>query len=235
MNDRQMTPEMRGWIDQCQGMVRSIATKIFSRLPASVNYDDLVSYGQVGLVQAAYSFDPSKEVAFQTFAYYRIRGAIYDGLGKMSWTSRAVQQRIRAEQMSAYMLEQQVELNRVSAERQASLVADAEWIVKTTENLTVVQLLADGVGGGLDGTEQIVDPEMTPDEEVSQRELCELLTSLVNDLPEIERDLIQLTYFQGMTITEAAENLNRSKSWGSRTHARILERLGRSLSINVVS
>jgi len=233
--DRPMTQEMRGWIDQCQGMVRSIATKIFSRLPATVNYDDLVAYGQLGLVQAAYSFDPGKDVAFQTFAYYRIRGAIYDGLGKMSWTSRAVRQRLRAEQMSAYMLEQQVQMGQLAAERQASVAADAEWIVKTTENLTVVQLLADSSGGSKEGVEQIPDPELPPDEAACQRELCSRLTALIDELPELERGLIRLTYFDGLTITEAAERLDRSKSWGSRTHARLLEQLGRALSINIVS
>ncbi len=230
MASLEISDEQRAWISQCQGMVRSIAMRIISRLPKNVNFDDLVSYGQIGLMQAAHSFDPSQKVAFQTFAYYRIRGAIYDGLGKMSWTSRAIRQRIRAEQLSALMLEQQVQMDQNELERQASLAADAGWFVQSTEHLAMVHLLADGPDANVNMVEQFVDDETSPDERVSQNELCQMLMQLLSELPEAERQLIHLTYFDGMTITEASAQLGRSKSWGSRAHSRILERLGRALS-----
>ena len=112
MDNRAITPQMQSWIDQSQGMIRAIATKIYSRLPRHVNYDDLVSFGHLGLMQAAHSFQPDKDVSFQTFAYHRIRGCIYDGLGKMSWTSRTMSLRLRAERLSAELLEQQDTMSR---------------------------------------------------------------------------------------------------------------------------
>ncbi len=224
-----ITPQMRAWIDQSQGMIRSIATKISSHLPPTVNYDDLVSYGQLGLMQAVYSFQPEKNVTFQTFAYHRIRGAMYDGLGKMSWTSRAVSLRIRAEKLSADLLEQQLDANR-RAEAAESLSADADWLMRTTERIAVVHLLTDSSDDGKGLAATAVDREATADEAIAHQELCSLLRGLVEQLPETERTLILLTYFEGKTLTEAADELGKSKSWASRVHARILEKLARHLA-----
>lgn len=232
MNDKIMTPQMRTWVELSQGMVRSIASKIHSKLPTHVSYDDVVGYGQVGLMQAAYAYQPEQGVAFQTFAYYRIRGAIYDGLSKMSWASRAVRQRLRAEQIGTQMLEQQLILAQSArTTTESSLADDAQWIVKSTEQLTMVQLLSESEGGSANAVEQIADDRPTPDEEVSQRELCAHLVKLVDALPATDRELIRLTYFDGLSLTDAAVKLGKSKSWASRVHTRILEQLGHSLTL----
>ena len=228
MDNRAITPQMQSWIDQSQGMIRAIATKIYSRLPRHVNYDDLVSFGQLGLMQAAHSFQPDKDVSFQTFAYHRIRGCIYDGLGKMSWTSRTMSLRLRAERLSAELLEQQVQYSMVQAQSE-SLSNDAEFIVRATQRIAVIHLLTDSSddGRGMAGT--IASNEMCPDEAVAQKELCEILKKLVNELPENEKSIILQTYFEGKTLTEAAQSLGKSKSWASRVHARVLEKLAHSL------
>ena len=79
------TAEQQQWIEQCQGLVRSLALQIHRKLPANIDLEDLIAYGQLGLVEAARSFDAGRGCQFSTFAYYRIRGAIYDGAAKMSW------------------------------------------------------------------------------------------------------------------------------------------------------
>ena len=70
-------------VEECQGLVRSLALKVHRGLPRRVDLDDLIGYGQVGLVEAANEFDGSRGTRFATFAYYRIRGAIYDGLAAL--------------------------------------------------------------------------------------------------------------------------------------------------------
>src|SRR5262245_10160555 len=87
-------------ISDGQALVQSLVTKVCRSIPMRVDRDDLVSYGEIGLAEAARDFDPEQGVSFTTFAYYRVRGAIYDGLSKMSWTSRAYYKRLKYRQMS---------------------------------------------------------------------------------------------------------------------------------------
>lgn len=229
MTARPMTPQMQVWIDQSQGMVRAIATRIYSTLPRSVSYEDLVAYGQLGLVQAAHAFDESREASFQTYAYHRIRGAIYDGLSQMSWTDRTLRMRIRAERLSAEMLDEQIAVNRRMTNQDA-LAADADWLVQTTEKIAVIHLLGDcsGESSGIEGL--AVDHTTLPAQEVADNEMRQLVRSLVEQLPDEERCMVEMTYFEGKTLTEAAEKLGKSKSWASRLHARILEKLARKLA-----
>ena len=91
-------PHPQHLIEHCQGMVRSLALSIHRKLPPRYELDDLISYGQVGLAEAAKDFDPRRGSQFSTFAYYRIRGAIYDGISKMTWFGRAGRQHDRCEQ-----------------------------------------------------------------------------------------------------------------------------------------
>lgn len=91
-------------VEQCQGMVRSLAIGIHRKLPPHVELDDVIAYGQVGLAEAARDFDPSRGSRFSTYAYYRVRGAIYDGLSKMAWFSRSQYQHVRYERMAGEVL-----------------------------------------------------------------------------------------------------------------------------------
>jgi RNA polymerase sigma factor FliA len=91
-------------IEECQGLVRSLAARIHRKMPPHVDLDDLVAYGQMGLAEAARDFDAARGTQFSTFAYYRIRGAIYDGLAKMSWFSRAEYGRRHKEQIAGQVL-----------------------------------------------------------------------------------------------------------------------------------
>jgi RNA polymerase sigma factor for flagellar operon FliA len=76
-------------IADCQGLVRSLAWQIHCKLPTHVDLEDLVGYGQIGLIEAARAFDPTRENQFSTYCYHRIRGAIFDGLSKMNWFNQA--------------------------------------------------------------------------------------------------------------------------------------------------
>ncbi|MBX3421652.1 MAG: sigma-70 family RNA polymerase sigma factor [Pirellulaceae bacterium] len=228
MNSRNSEADMRIWIDHSQGMVRSIATRIHVGLPKSVQYDDLVGYGQLGLVQAAQSYDPSKSVSFQTYAYYRIRGAIYDGLAKMSWTSRALQARIRAERLSAEMLDQQVEEWRASA--QQSLAEDADWLVQTTERIAMIHLLSDGSDDSRSLETTAVADEPQPEEELAEEETRAMLRNMIGELKPDEQTIIRQTYFENKSLVETAGLFGKSKSWISRKHAKILEKLARRLA-----
>jgi len=216
----------RELIDRGQALVRSLATKIARSIPMPVDLDDLVAYGQVGLAEAAREFDPSHGVQFTTFAYYRIRGAIYDGVSKMSWTSRARYHRYRSEHLANEALAQANEAQPASD----SLENEARWFRDVSEKLAVIYLVSRGdEGGGGIRESSVADPRATPAATVAGREICSKLRELVATLPVAERRMIQTIYFDGATLQEAANRLGISKSWASRLHAKTLENLARSL------
>ena len=97
------TPQ-QSLIEEGQPLVHLLAGRVYRRVGGTAELDDLVAYGELGLTQAARDFDPGLGCRFTTFAYYRIQGAIYDGLSKMSWTSRSQYQRMRSEQMASEAL-----------------------------------------------------------------------------------------------------------------------------------
>lgn len=216
-------------IEEGQRLVQSLARKVHRGLPAKFELDDLVGYGQLGLAEAARDFDAAQGNKFTTFAFYRVRGAIYDGLSKMSWTSRSRYNRLRYEQMANEALCEQQQSSAASSA--GSLLDDAQWLRAATEKLSVVFLafLQDDEQG--EGTEesQIPDPEMSPALSVAAREIHEKLHTLIDSLPDEERLLIRATYFEGDTLQEAANKLGISKSWASRLHAKTLETLAKSL------
>ena len=216
-------------IEEGQRLVHSLAAKIHRGLPSRFELDDLVGYGQIGLAEAARDFDAAQGNKFTTFAFYRVRGAIYDGLSKMSWTSRARYNRLRYEQMANLALSEEREGSEASPA--ASLLEDARWLRSATEKLTVVFLAFlqdDGQEEGA-GESQIPDPESLPAATAAAREINEKLHALIAALPDEERLLIRATYFEGDTLQEAANKLGISKSWASRLHAKTLETLARSL------
>ena len=222
------TPDARQELMQeGQGLVISLASKIHRSIPIRIDIDDLIAYGELGLAEAARDFDPSQGTRFTTFAYYRVRGAIYDGLSKMSWTSRARWNRLRFERMANETLAEES-----AAAGDASLESEAKWLRDVTEKLGVVFFASrsdDGSSGGIrDSTIEDEDAPSGP-AIVAQQEIVEKLQQLVNSLPRVEQRLISAVYFEGATLQDAAKSLGISKSWASRLHAKTLEQLGRAL------
>lgn len=228
MSDEKLRPEQLEWIEETQGLVRSLAYGIHRSLPKQVPIDDIIGYGQIGLLQAAKAYRSDFQTSFQTFAYYRIRGAMFDGIGKMAWTSRAAQKRFVAERASHDLMSDAD--GGGAADEQGDAERAAGWIVRNTERLTVIQMLSSGEDR--EAEMPLRDDVERPDEQAADNELSNLLKKVLNQLPEIERSLIELTYYQGQSLAEAARRLNRSRSWASRLHSDILQRLARSLHLH---
>jgi RNA polymerase sigma factor FliA len=217
---------MHDYIEEGQKLVHSLATRIHRNLPVRVDLDDLIAYGQLGLAEAAREYNPARGTQFTTFAYYRIRGAIYDGVSKMSWTSRARISRMRYLQRANEVLEQEHEAG--GARPGATLNDEATWLGQVTEKLAVVYLASQAAGD--EGDQRLLDAAARPDpDQVEVREINARLHTLIDSLPLDARRLIRIIYFEGLTLTEAAAQLGISKSWASRVHSRTLETLAQSL------
>ena len=213
-------------IASCQGLVRSLAWKIHCKLPKHVDLDDLVSYGQVGLAEAARDYEEGRG-HFTTFAYYRVRGAILDGLSKMRWFNQADYHRGKYEQMAQEVLYPEDDAQRESA---ADLEEDVRWLRNVGGALATVYLFCHSNDEHTDGAGAVEDDSVvSPPATLLKREMQEKLHELVNALPADAAALIRGAYFEGLSLKEAGERIGVSKAWASRLHAKTLGQLARSL------
>ena len=225
---RSRTPQQ--YIEDCQGLVRSLASKVHRGLPGHVELDDLIAYGQVGLAEAARDFDPQRGSRFSTYAYYRIRGAIYDGLSKMSWLSRSQYRQLRYQQMADEALRSENEQQPTG--EQGGAEGNMRWLRDVTRVLAVVYLATQSEDKDEGASTPLEDPSApSPPDTAIGREINQKLHELIDELPHEAGELIRATYFEGLTLQEAGKRLGISKSWASRLHAKTLERLARSLRL----
>jgi RNA polymerase sigma factor FliA len=216
--------EQRGLVEQHLPLVRAIARKVKRTLGASIEQEDLVGYGCKGLLEAAERFDARHGVAFSTFAYYRIRGAMFDGLRTMGWYSRADYARYRAEERANEYLRSQ-------AEREGALRADGAGAAKAPAQ--VLAELATALAGvaavhitSLEAAARVADERVpAPDAALDTGRLGQRVRAAMQLLPDKERRLMDLYYFGDKNLEEAGAELGLSKSWACRLHARAVDRL----------
>lgn len=210
-----------------QGLVRAIARGIHRSLPPFMELDDLISYGQLGLMQAANDFDADRGVQFSTFAYHRIRGAILDGTTQMSWFRRVTPCRQRYERLANDTLA--TDAADTAGENSAAATDQASWLQDASAQLSVVFLLSHAGEEGRDNPHLEDSGIIQPIQNMLDDELKRKLHELLAELPEESRTLLQGAYFEGLTLKEAGEKLGISKAWASRLHARALGQLARGL------
>lgn len=206
-------------IHSCQGLVRSIAWKIHQRLPRSVDMDDLIGYGQIGLAEAARDYEQDRGIQFTTYAYYRVRGAILDGLSTMSWFTKMDYNRGRYEQAANDVLR--------SSSADESSTGDVDWFARTSRSLTAAYVMTHFCG---ESAEAAMVDHASPSADSETAEMKILVEKLLKGLPEQESQLIRGIYFEGLSIKDAGERVGISKAWASRLHARTLESLAHQLS-----
>ncbi|MDV6034504.1 MAG: sigma-70 family RNA polymerase sigma factor [Phycisphaera sp. RhM] len=215
-------------INEAQGLVRSLAMRVHRSLPIPMDLDDLIAYGQLGLAEAAQKYDPECGARFTTFAYYRVRGAIYDGVSKMNWTSRARLRRLRFRDMAEDVLQAESSKSESSGDDTSSN-EDADWLGKMAERLAIVYLASGDEDSETSVLAQAADQHEIPSKVVANREMQTTLRKLVHELPNDAKRLIIAIYFEGFSLTEAADRIGISKSWASRIHAKSLDQMAQSL------
>ncbi len=179
-----------------------------------VELEDLIAYGQLGLVEAARTFDTTRGYAFTTFAHYRIRGAILDGLQKLNWFNKAAFHGSKYEYLAHDFL---------AGEQAVAAEGDAAWLTNASRSLAVSYILSSDQASGVMAAEMVEDGSSRPaGADLMNEELHALVRRAVDSLPPQVAQLIRCTYFEGMNLKEAGEKLGISKAWASRLHARAL-------------
>ena len=200
-----------------QGLVRAIAWKTHQRVPRNVELDDLVAYGQIGLLEAITAFDATRGRKFTTYAWHRIRGAMLDGLGKMTWFDRAAFEGRQYERKPAG-----TDAAAAPPAAQGTPAGSAPAATKATTAGAVEQpTTRRPTRNDLDHA-TLKGKETDAAEAALHLELVMFLRDLVAALPEKEGALVRGTFYEGRTLTEAARRVGISTAWASRLQTRTL-------------
>jgi len=210
--------------------VRLIARRIHERLPESVNLDDLISTGTLGLIAAIDRFDPTHNVKLKTYAEYKIRGAILDSLRGLDWAPR--QQRKRSKLIEAAICSAEQQLHRTPTEEEIAqqlgleLEEYHEWLVEIRGvNLGSLEAASpDGEGRSL--LKYISDDqENWPSRLLERSELQRLLADAIEKMPPTERIVISLYYHEELTLREISKIVNLHESRVSQLKSQAILRL----------
>ncbi|MCA9756057.1 MAG: sigma-70 family RNA polymerase sigma factor [Candidatus Eisenbacteria bacterium] len=212
------TPE--ALVEQYLGFVTAIAKKILRGLPSFVELGDLEGFGQIGLIEASRRFDATRGVQFKTFAYYRIRGAIYDGIRKMAWFDKDPDYDVTYQAAANEILTEDAD-SRSSAQGSATLEDDIQGTRETILRLAGARLLSlDHESMG-----DIAGDSADPEREAELADAARIVHECIEQLDEKERNVVKDYYFGHLTLEEAGAKMGLSKSWTSRVHARALKNL----------
>jgi len=215
-------------------LVKYVAGRLGSGLPAHVDEGDLVSYGLLGLIAAIERYDPDRDVKFETYAIARIKGSILDELRAMDWVPRSV--RSRAREIERAMTELEAKLGRAPSDEE---IASKVGITKEDldESLTDISRSSiaaldelwtvSGSGGDqvalIDTIEDTQGPE--PQSAFAVTEARESIADAISRLPEREKLVITLYYYEDLTLREIGEVLGVTESRVSQLHTKAILRL----------
>jgi RNA polymerase sigma factor for flagellar operon FliA len=210
--------------------VRLIARRIHERLPVSVSLDDLISTGVLGLIAAIDRYDPKHHVKLKTYAEYKIRGAILDSLRVLDWAPR--QQRKRAKLIESCIAELEQEYHRTPTEEEIarhlglSIPEYQEWL-SDVRGLTLGSLETAGrEEQGCDLLRYLSDTEeQWPSEILERSELEQLLAEAIERMPSLERTVLNLYYYEEMTLREIAKIVDLHESRISQLKSQAILRL----------
>ncbi len=215
-------------------LVKFVAGRVGASLPSHVDEQDLVSYGLLGLIGAIERFDPGREIKFETFAMARIRGAIIDELRSLDWVPRSV--RTRARQIERAIATLEKELMRAPTDEEIAKklgvtndeLEDSLTEISRSSIAALDELWTVGSSGG-DSVSLIATIEDTqgpePQSELAVSEQREALGEAIARLPEREKLVVTLYYYEELTLREIGEVLGVTESRVSQLHTKAILRL----------
>lgn len=218
-------------LDRYLGLVHHVAREVASRASV-VEIDDLVSAGTLGLVRALDSFDRSRGLAFSTYAVRRIRGAILDDLRSRDWIPRSV--RVKARRLAAATKQLEAVLGRPPLPTEIATALGLELEVYFQWRSAIdggVMVSFDGSASGSDGQaltleETLDDPEAElPGASLQKQEQVQAMRAAIGSLPEKERMVLALYYYEELNLRQIAEVLHVTESRVSQIRTAALKRL----------
>jgi RNA polymerase sigma factor for flagellar operon FliA len=232
-------PRIRDFfIKQYAPLVKYVAGKVAIGMPNNVEFDDLVGFGVFGLFDAIEKFDPNKHVKFKTYAVTRIRGSIFDELRSIDWVPRSVRQKTREVEESIRKLE--ASLGRSATDKEIARemridIKEFQQIMLKISGTSVLSLNEVWYTGDendkISIVESIESPStFNPDTIVEKEEIKRVIVEAINELPEKEKKVLILYYYEDLTLKEIGEVLEVTESRISQLHTKAIMRLRSKLS-----
>ena len=215
-------------------LVKYVAGRMSTGLPAHVEEADLISYGLLGLISAIERFEPAREIRFETFAITRIKGSIIDELRSLDWVPRSVRAKAREIERANAKLEHQ--LHRAPSDQEMAkaletTVEDFQASLVRISNSSVVALdelwtVSDSSGDQVSLLDTIQDEAaVDPAQELDLTEMKDRLADAIARLPEREKLVVALYYYENLTLREIGEVLGVTESRVSQLHTKAVLRL----------
>ncbi|MBN1649360.1 MAG: RNA polymerase sigma factor WhiG [Spirochaetales bacterium] len=232
-------PKIRdAFVKQYAPLVKYVAGKVAVGMPHNVEFDDLVGFGVFGLFDAIKKFDPDKHVKFKTYAVTRIRGAIFDELRAIDWVPRSVRQRTREIDDAVHRLESSLGRAATDEEIATELGMSLKEFQKSLLKISGTSILSlnDVWYTGEDNdkvsiVDSIESPQsLNPDIIVEKDEIKRVIVQAIEELPEKEKKVLVLYYYEDLTLKEIGKVLEVTESRISQLHTKAIMRLRAKLT-----
>ncbi|MFW5808609.1 MAG: RNA polymerase sigma factor WhiG [Spirochaetota bacterium] len=214
-------------------LVKYVAGKVSMGMPQNIEFDDLVSYGIFGLIDAINKYDPARGIKFKTYAMTRIRGSIFDELRSIDWIPRSIRQ--KAKEIETIIAELENKLGRTVEDEEISKelgisLEEFHSILNKVSGTSIVSLndiwyLGDD-NDELSIMETLEAPDnMNPDVLIEKEEIKEHIVEAIKKLPDKEKKVIVLYYYEDLTLKEIGQVLDVTESRISQLHTKAIMRL----------
>jgi len=211
-------------------LVKYVAGRVAVGLPLNVEQSDLVSYGIFGLIDAIEKFDPDRGYKFETYAIARIKGAMLDELRATDWVPRSVRAKARSLEKAYGKLQAKLQRTPTDDELAAELGLSADQLQTTLSQISFIGLVAlDEVlsfgGDGVSLGDTVPDGSAGPVAAYEVTEMRQLLAEAVSRMPEREKIVLTLYYYEGLTLAQIGEVLGVTESRVCQIHTKAILQL----------
>ncbi|MCL2175988.1 MAG: RNA polymerase sigma factor WhiG [Treponema sp.] len=226
------------FIKQYAPLVKYVAGKVSVGMPNNVEFDDLVGYGVFGLIDAIEKYDPERNIKFKTYAVTRIRGAIFDELRLIDFVPRSVRQKTREIESTISSLEAQLGRTASDQEIASAMGMDEAEYMKTIQKISgtsIISLNDLWYSGDDNDKVSIVDSiespsSLNPDVVVVNEEIRRVIVEAINELPDKEKKILVLYYYEDLTLKDIGRVLQVTESRVSQLHTKAILHLRSKLT-----
>ena len=227
-------------IEEHLPMIRFVARKISAKLPPHIDYEDLVSNGLIGLVDAIEKYDPKRNNKFKTYAEFRVRGAILDALRSQDWIPRSIRDKAKKIEKAKQVLEQKYsrapEEKEIAEELNVSLESYHGLVTKTSKvSLISINDIAFFNKNDKNSILKILENENSSLNIINKKSIRRVIAKAIQELPEKQRVVLSLYYYEEYNLRKIGKILNVTESRVSQLHSKAIEKLKLKLSAQIES